>query len=152
MLRGSCLLAVALALLGCGGASTSTIDGLRSPALWWEQQTGPCSSDIAIDADHAVWKSQGCETGKVEVTRVGKAVEADVDGLQTMFGSLPQPPDPRPDCTTGGFNLFARREALERTRTEWWACGSATSGDLGGLIDPYLTMAQAFQTALGNAK
>jgi hypothetical protein len=138
--RSAALAWFALVAPACGSTSR---DDLVQPTIWWEQSE-VCSSIRAVDGNRVVWDDPAaCEGDDIDLEKVGVATPMEYQLVSEAAAALPEPPPPYSSCP-GRYHLFGtRRDGEERI---WYACGSSSAfGDLSGLSEPYLTLAQAMK-------
>jgi hypothetical protein len=138
---GALALLTALMTPACGSTS---IEDLPQPTIWWEQ-SNVCSAVRAVDGNRGVWDDEAaCESGGIDLEQVGVATPTDYGRVSEAAAALPETPPPPPSCSSGRYHVFGtRRDGQEKF---WHACGSSSElGDLSGLSEPYLTLAQAIK-------
>jgi hypothetical protein len=127
----------------CGGSTY--LEDLKQPTIWWEQERGPCSFVRAVDANRDVWDDAGCENGRFTLDKVGAADQTKYRQVTSAATALPMPSEQSDEiCNGGARHVFGvRRDGRE---TLWFACGSGREyGDLTGLSDPFLSLAQSMK-------
>ena len=130
--------------VGASGCSPKYLEDLTTPALVWRQGSGLCSKIVAVDGGRTVWRNQGCEDGRPELTEVRTASQAQVDDLWGKFEALP--PDQGATLKTCSGHLldsFQRWEAQSRLGTS--ACDGTEYDDVADLPDAFRPLADALQ-------
>jgi hypothetical protein len=135
--------AVLLGLLLAGCSSATYLEDLKMPALIWERTRGLCGSGLALDGDGELWADDGgCEDGRPELSSRGLGAAEKVAALRQAFDALPPNSGPDRSTCSGNVDSFSKRAGAGGF--ESWTCASGTGADLGGLEEPYLTVAEYF--------
>jgi hypothetical protein len=89
------------------GASTMAACGpknfeeLPRPYFLGNYSFGPCSSNIAIDANRNIWSEHGCEAGSSGLQQRSAVSASGYVWLTIAFNILPLPPPKVQDCPPG---------------------------------------------------
>lgn len=147
-IRCALLWIAAMAVLTSAPCDARTpVEGLRTPAMVWDQENGLCGQITAVDGSGAVWMEAGCENGRPGLKKMGAATGTQLQALRLAFGTLPFEKPGRTPRECGGGRLLHTFSLLDgQNRRNAAACGSSSEfGDLHGLPDAFRKTAETFR-------
>jgi hypothetical protein len=99
-------LALAFGLVGC---AHPTEQQLHPPVRLWNDISGLCGSQIAVDGDGVLWREGGCENGVPKFESVRKLSDDEVRRIDDAFAKLPPSAPETTAACPGMAHVFSVR-------------------------------------------